>query len=129
MVSVPYYFSSSLLQNIFYGFLIFIISLVACVFSPFGIGFVIFSLVRGFTKSQTARKVSLIFQIIFLCLTFLVGTLIGVYLAVSQGSYHDYNNYWILIISIFLGIFFACIIELIVIIWQGAHLRRKLGRV
>ena len=126
LTSILPYYSSSFLQYILEGFIVFIISLMVCVFSPFGIGFIIFSFVRGFTKSQTARRVSLVFQIIFLVLTFLVGNTVAIYIAVSGGSYYNFVS-WVPIIAIFLGIFFACIIELIVILWQGSHLRRKLG--
>lgn len=88
------------------------------VFSPFGIGFVLFSILRIKTKDKKLRKVSFIFQIVLCALTLVVGTLIGLLISIM-------NNELFLLFPVIIGLFLIITAEIGVIIWQSFLIKEK----
>lgn len=118
------YFSE--ITNLFLpALIVLIISIIFSIFSPFGILFIIFSIVRWKSENQSVKKVSLVIQIICAVMTLIVGILIGA-LFVIQGSpvYLYGSGGWMGMAAVVLGVVFACIVSLAVIVWQTREMSR-----
>jgi uncharacterized membrane protein YbhN (UPF0104 family) len=103
--------------------LVSIISTVVAIFSPFGIVFIIFSIVRLKTKNDKLKRVSFAFQIIMTSITFLLGLLISMLPILSRMGY-NYSNIinsesLILTFAILFGVLFVILIEVGIIIWEN----------
>jgi hypothetical protein len=107
------------------GFIVFVITSMAAIFSPLGIFFAIFSIIRAKTTSQNLRTVSLVFQIILCSLTFLIGLLISLAILLSGYNYQIQSEQLIASISIIVGALFIVAIEAGVLIWETLWLRGK----
>jgi hypothetical protein len=103
---------------------VFIICIVLAIFSPLGIGFIIFSILRIKTENLGLRKASFIFQIILSSLTFFIGLLICLLFLFSGSSFY-YNSGWIFTLAILFGVGFVVILEVGIIIWESFELNKK----
>jgi len=124
------YIGGDLATILIYFGLGFILATIFSIFSPLGIGFIIFSIVRGKTESSALKKVSFIFQIILSALTFLIGILISVFLILQN---HLYNGRFSMptlneispVLGIFFGVVFVIIIEIVFIFWENSWIKKK----
>ena len=117
-------YSGDLTQMVLQAVLLFVFSIVIYAFSPFGIGFVIFSIIRGKNKSPGLRTVSFAFQIILSILGLIAGIVVAIFYSLS-GMYYFYGYNWIGILAIILGIGFVFVIELGILIWQSFSLKKN----
>jgi len=119
------YIGSDLIQIAIMCFIIFIVSSILSIFSPFGIGFAIFSAIRARTQSIGLRKVCLVFQIILPILTFIVGTLIALLFFLQ--SYYGYFSIddLFLPLAIFLGVLFIFCVEIGIAIWENSWIKKS----
>ena len=124
MSILPYY-SSSLIQYLIGGLIFLILSIIFSIFSPFGIFFIIFSIVRAKTENEILRKVSFVFQIILAVLTFVIGFLIALLFSISGSSFYVYSSGWIMTLAVILGVGFVVAVEVGIIIWQSSSLINK----
>jgi len=104
---------SSLIEYFIVGMITFIISILLCVFSPFGIFFILFSIIRVKTKNQTLRIISLVFQNISAGLTLIIGFVIAL-----LSSMNHYSDGGIIMLAAIIGVCFVFAIEFGVIIWE-----------
>jgi uncharacterized membrane protein HdeD (DUF308 family) len=108
-----------------YFAIMFVVSTIFSLFSPFGIGFIIFSIIRIKTESEKLRTTSLIFQIILSVLTFIVGLLIAWWFFAQNNMGYNFSN--LLAIFPFIGIFFGVclvvVLQIIIIFWETFHLK------
>jgi len=117
--------------QMFIGMIIyFIVSSIFAIFSPLGIGFIIFSIVRIKTQDEVLRKVSFIVQIITCVLTFIAGILVSLLLSFGNsyyGSSLHLPSFEQLLpgICVFLGVSFIVLIQLIIIFWESSWLRNN----
>jgi len=118
----PSYSASNFLQILVYSFIFFIASILYSVFFPFGIFFIVFSIVRMKTSSQALRTTSLVFQIILAGLSFLVGLSIGILVILISGGFYG-GSVLFSFVAFLLGLFMALALEIGVIVWEGALLR------
>jgi hypothetical protein len=107
------------------GLIVFVITSMAAVFSPLGIFFTIFSIIRAKTSSNNLRTVSLVFQIILCSLTFLIGFFISLAILLSGYNYRIGSEQLIASISIIVGALFIVAIEVGVLIWESLWIRGK----
>lgn len=119
------YAGSDLVQIVIMCFIVFIISSILSIFSPFGIGFAIFSAVRARTQSIGLRKVCLIFQIILPILTFIVGTLIALLFFMQFYYGHFYIDNLFLPLAIFFGVLFIFCVEIAIVIWENSWIKKS----
>ncbi len=124
MSILPYY-GGSLIELILQAIVVMIISSFLCIFSPFGIGFAVFSVVRGKTKSKELRKISLIFQILAGVLTFIGGILAVVIVLMGGLGYHPLQWNIMFILAVLFGVGFIVTLEIVIIIWESMWLRKK----
>ena len=124
MSIVPYY-GGGLIQYLIGGLIFLILSIIFAIFSPLGIFFVIFSIIRGKTKNLTLRTVSFVFQIILASLTFVIGFLISLLFSVRGSSFYAYSSGWIMTLAVILGVGFVAAVEAGIIIWQSISLKKK----
>jgi len=125
-----YFNGGDLPTMLIYFAIAFIISTIFCIFSPFGIGFIIFSIVRGKTESEVLRKTSLVFQIILTVITFLLGSIISIFLLLQN---HFYNGRFSMpslyetspVLGIFFGVTFVVIIEMVFLFWMSSWINKK----
>jgi len=115
----------SLIQYLIVGIILFIFSIVFCIFSPFGIFFIVFSIIRAKTQGQTLKTVSLIFQIILASLTLVTGFLIGLLFLIRGSPFYTYSGGWVLTLAVIMGVFLVVAIEVGVILWQTSLANRK----
>jgi len=108
-----------------YFALTFIVSTIFSLFSPLGIGFIIFSIIRIKTESQGLRTTSLFFQIILSFLTFIIGLLIDFWLFVQAHVSYNYSSLSNMspYIGIFFGVCFVVILQIITIFWETSYLK------
>jgi uncharacterized membrane protein YbhN (UPF0104 family) len=92
------------------------------IFSPFGLGFAIFSIIRAKAKSKTLKIISLIIQIFLTALTFIIGFVIAI--LISLYSY-GYSYSLIISITIILGILLVSAIEITIIIWESFWIKKN----
>lgn len=116
-------YPSNLIQTLIQGIIVFIVTIIMAIFSPFGVGFIIFSAIRAKTKNSDLRTVSLIFQIILSILTLVVGIAIGLFLLISRAYF--YGTSWVAALAVIIGAGFVFAIELGILIWQGSLLKNK----
>jgi hypothetical protein len=99
--------------------IVFLITGVLAVLSPFGLAFIVFSFIRGKTKNESLKKVSFIFQVILTALTFVVGVLTSLLFSVRGLPFYSHSQGWMYAVAIICGIMFVNIIEIGIILWQG----------
>lgn len=121
--SLPF-LQGNLFQTLFSGFILFMIIIIFSLFSPFGIGFVIFSVIRQKTKNISLRKTSFIFQIIFSVLNLIIGVIILFFVVIS-GLYYTYGNNWIVLLFAIASLLFVLAIEVGIIAWQSYALNKN----
>ncbi|MBM3234612.1 hypothetical protein FJZ19_05980 [Candidatus Pacearchaeota archaeon] len=119
------YAGSDLLQIVITCLIVFIASSILSIFSPFGIGFAVFSIIRAKTQNSNLRKACLVFQIILPILTLIVGMLIAILFFMT--SYHGYFSTETLFIPllVFFGVLFVVCIEIGVFFWENSLLRNQ----
>ena len=125
-----YFGGGDLTSMLIYFALMFILATIFSIFSPLGIGFIIFSIVRVKTESEALRKISFIFQIILTALTFIIGSIISVLLLLQN---HFYNGRFSMpslyeaspVFGIFFGVCFIIIIQIVFIFWESSWLKKK----
>lgn len=106
--------------------IVLIVSIIFSIFSPLGIFFIIFSIIRGKTKNPVLRRVSLVSQIILAALTFIIGILVALLFLTNRGLYLEGL---IFILAIILGVGFVVAVEVGVIIWETYWLKKKIAEV
>lgn len=119
--------------EMFIGMIVyFVVASIIAIFSPFGIGFIIFSIVRIKTESEVIRKVSFVFQIVICALTLLGGILVSILLSFGNRYYGSGSNFYLpsfeqLLpgICVFFGVSFIVLIQLIIIIWEGHWIKNN----
>lgn len=112
-----------ILQLIVPSLFIFIITIIFSLFSPLGIGFIIFSIIRWKTESETLKKTSLVFQIVLSCLTLLIGLLISSLFVIRSSPIYLYSSYhWISMLASIFGAGFVTAIYIGIIVWQTKSL-------
>lgn len=125
MLDISYYYNSGLIQLVIMALIFLIISIILAVFSPLGIGFIIFSIIRGKTSNPSLRTVSLVFQIILSVLTFLIGLIIAVLFLVKGSGIYLYSGNWIATVAVMLGMCFVVAIEIGIIVWESFWLKKR----
>jgi hypothetical protein len=116
----------NLIQIIIPLLIIFIASIIFSIFSPLGIGFIIFSIIRWKTENDGLRKTSLVFQIILTSLTFLIGFLISLLFVFLGSPFYIFGlQSWIFVIALLSGISFISAVYIGVIIWESKSLFKK----
>jgi len=100
----------NILSIVIYLLIFLVLTIVISIFSPFGIFFAVFSFLRAYTKNPGLRKTSLIFQIIMVCLTFVIGLLIALLFLLQ-----DFGETWPFSLVIVFGVGFVVSIEVIII--------------
>ena len=118
-------YASNLITILIQALFFLILSIIFCVFSPFGISFIIFSIIRGKTKNTTLRQVSLVFQIILAVLTFIIGILISLLFSIGGMPFYIYSSGWMITLAVIIGVGFVVAIEVGVIIWETHWLNKK----
>lgn len=117
---------SNIVQLIVPLLFIFIISIIFSIFSPLGIGFIIFSIIRLKTDKDSLKKVSLVFQIILTSLTFIIGLLISLLFLFEGTPFHVYGSQaWIFMLSVLFGVSFISIIYIAIIVWETKVINRN----
>ncbi len=107
------------------SFFIFIISIIFSIFSPLGIGFIVFSIIRWKTESEALKKTSLVFQIVLSCLTLLIGLLISLLFVIRGSPLYSYSSdSWIYMLALLFGVGFVIIIFIGIIVWQTKVLNK-----
>ncbi len=119
---LPRYYGPDISSLIVYSLMIFIITIMISIFMPWNIGFVIFSVVRKLTKNLSLRKISFIFQICLLFLTFVIP--LCLLLMFFDKNYYLQNNFLIIyLIPLLFGTLLVCLVQLFIIIWQSHSLK------
>jgi uncharacterized membrane protein YbhN (UPF0104 family) len=121
-------YTSGIIESILQFLFVFIITTAFSIFSPFGIGFVIFSIVRGNTKAEGLKKASFVIQVILTSLAFLIGLIISLLFVIRGSPLYSYSSSWVLFFGVLMGICFVSIIEIAVIIWQSHTAVEKFSR-
>ena len=109
---------NNLLSVIVSGIIVFIVTILVYCFTPLGLGFIVFSIVRGITVSETLKKVSFIFQIIIAALTLFIGSILSIILLFS-GYFGYYYGQFIMPLSLLFAVLFIVVFEVVIIIWQS----------
>jgi len=109
--------TGSLIEILFTAGIVFILTLLAVIMSPLGLGFIAFSLIKHFTQKQSLKKISFIFQIAITALTFISGIAI-ISLMLIANSYYFYGSHFYMIISMIIGVLFTIAIQIGVIVLQ-----------
>ena len=115
---------SNLIQIFILGIILLIVSIIFAVFSPFSICFIIFSIIRAKTSSDGLRKVSFVFQIIFLIMNFLLGIIISLLFLIRDSGLYIYDQGIIATVAVIVGVCFVSFMQIAVIIWEGVWLRK-----
>ena len=120
MIAFPYYNYSNITTIFIFGFLVFIASIFLSVFSPFGIGFIIASLVRWKSESRGSKNLAKVFQIVLTIFTFLFGFLAAILFSffVSGFSYYNFGNLISLLLAL-IGVGLVGAVEIGIILWQN----------
>jgi hypothetical protein len=107
--------------------IMFMVAIAFALFSPLGIFFIIFSIIRLKTKSIQLRKASFVLQIILALITFIAGLILSVLLFLfGPNSYYYISSESIIMgLSFIFGIFLAVGIEIVVIIWESIYLNKN----
>jgi len=118
-------YANSLLSLAVQTVIILIISIIFSVFSPLGIGFGIFSIIRGKTQNPALRKISLVFQYLLSVLTLIIGILIAIMFSLKGLAFYYYYSDWTVALAIIIGVSFVFALEIGIIIWEGFWLNKK----
>jgi len=122
------YYSDSfqLVQLIIPLIFLFIISIIFSIFSPLGICFIVFSIIRLKTENKKLKEVSLAFQIILASLNFLIGILISLIFVIKGSPFYVYSSAsWLSMLAVIFGVCFVCIVFLAIIVWETKILIKK----
>jgi len=113
---------SEFITPLFQGMILMILTTVFAIFSPLGIGFIIFSVIRHKTLNSSLKKVSVFFQVFLSIATLIIGVVIAIlfFFTRNYGFYYIYGASWIGGLAVLMGIGFVFVIELGVIIWQSS---------
>jgi hypothetical protein len=104
-----------------------IVTVVLSVFSPFEIGFVVFSIVRAKTVSEALRKVSLVFQILFSAINFILALVIALlFFAGGSMIYISQSSGIVIPLAVIFGASFVLALNIIVIVWESLWLKKSL---
>lgn len=117
-------YANNAIQAVIVVVILFIFSVICAIFSPLGIGFVIFSIIRAKTKSATLRTVAFAFQIILAVFTFIIGLVIALLFSIQSFGFYGYSSGWIMSLAVISGVLFVVSIEIGVLIWQTIKLKR-----
>jgi hypothetical protein len=105
-----------------WGFLAFIATTIAAIFSPFGIFYIIFSIIRYKSQDVSLKRISYILQIVFSIVTLVVGITISIFMLFFQNRYGfdsiQLEDVFFPII-IFFGVLFVFLLEIGLIIFEG----------
>jgi uncharacterized membrane protein YbhN (UPF0104 family) len=113
------------MQTLFQALIFLIITIIFSLFSPFGIGFLVFSIIRAKARSKTIKIISLIIQITLTGLTFLIGLIIAVLFSIRSSGIYTYNHPIITTLIVLLGSLFVLAIEITIIIWESFWIKKK----
>ena len=104
----------------------FIIAIIFSIFSPLGIGFIICAIIGMKTQTDIFRKIALISQIVFLSLTFIIGSLICLFILVS-GNMFTYSSLTSisLLVGIFFGVCFVVIIGIGILYFEYSSIKKR----
>lgn len=117
---------ASLVQLLMQFIFVFIVSIVFSLFSPLGIGFIIFSIIRRISESEVLKRVSLVFQILLTCLTFLIGVSISLLFLFRGSPFYVYGyGSFIYMLAVLFGVFFVTAINVGIIIWGTRVFSKK----
>ena len=119
---MPPYYGGSMLTALIQFLIIIAITCVLSLFSPFGIGFLIFSFIKQVSSNLSLKKASFVFQIILSLLNFLLGLSISIYALAQAGRYgvlNFSNSNSITGIAVLLGVLFIFIVHMAIIVWQS----------
>jgi len=105
-----------LFETLFSAIVAFIVVTIFYIFSPFGLGFILFSFVRHFAKDSGLKKASFILQIIFTATGLLVGVALGIAFMVNISYY--YNQSIFSAVAGILSLLLVVVLEILVMIWQ-----------
>ena len=111
---------SEFITPLFQGLILMILTTIFAIFSPLGIGFIIFSIIRGKTSNNTLKKVSVFFQVFLSIVTLIIGVVIAIvfFFTRNYGFYYIYGASWVGGLAVLMGLGFVFVIELGIIIWQ-----------
>jgi len=120
------YSPSTFIQNFIGLLIVFIVTTIFTIFSPLGIFFIVFSIIRAKTQNLGLRIVSFALQVILSILTLLSGILVGILFSVRNlGFYYFSSPGWVFSLAVILGVSFVFLIEIGIIVWQGFLLKKK----
>ena len=119
------YYGVDLFEALLIGVIYFAITLAVSLFSPLGIGFVVFSILRVKTSGDGLRKVSFVFQIVLSIISFLLAAIIGVIFLANTYWHNIYDSGFVGGFAIILGAGFVFAMELIVIFWENSWLGKR----
>ena len=104
----------------------FIIATIFSIFSPLGIGFIICAIIGMKTETDIFRKIAIILQIVFLSLTFIIGSLICLFILISGNmlSYPRLDSIAPLI-GIFFGVCFVVILGIGALYLEYMHIKKR----
>ncbi len=114
-----------ILQFLLMFFIIMIVTMLFAIFSPLGIFFIIFSILRVKVKDLILRKVALVFQIILVVLTFIIGLLVSLLFVIRSSGLYASSEGWIATLAVLCGAGFIIFIEIIIMVWETYWLRKK----
>ncbi len=118
-------YMGDIIQYLVMFFIIMIVSMLFAIFSPLGIFFILFSIIRAKAKDLTLRKVALVFQIILIVLTFIIGVLVSLLFVLRDSGFYIYSEGWIATLAVLCGAGFVIFIEVIIIVWETYRLKEK----
>ena len=118
-------YPSNLVSLFIQALIYFIVAIIFSIFSPLGIFFIIFSVIRAKTKNSSLKNVSLVFQIVLAVLTLMIGILIGILFSVMNLGFYFSGFSWVSTLMIILGVCFVFAIEIGVILWQTSCVKGK----
>lgn len=119
------FYTGDLISMVLMFIVFLIVSIILSIFSPFGIGFAVFSVIRGKTENSSLKKVSLVFQIILSIIGFILAFVISILFSIKNSGIYLYNQGLIATIAVILGAGFVFALEIGITLWQSAWLRKK----
>jgi len=120
-----YYNGAELIQMMVLALILVIITIIASIFSPFGLGFIVFSIIRAKTSNETMKKVSLAFQIILLAINFIFAILISLLFSIRDSGFYVYGQGIVMTVAVIIGASLIFLIGLAVIIFKVGCKREK----
>ena len=107
------------------GMIVLMVTMIIAAISPFGILFIVFSIVRWKTKDLTLKTVSFILQVISSALTFLFGILVSFLLVIRDSPFYIYDGGWFMFLAVIFGVILVVAFEIGVMVWQTQILLKK----